>query len=232
MVVLIALLLQTGPDACPPAALATLARAAERRDRAGVADAAPILVEGARTFPQCVPLILAGWASSGWLEARATAARAGAPEVLGPARAAIDRLKSMVTPAWRLRNDYARAALMAAIAAAQDERPEMSLYLTHARSVAERLALVNEPAEWPMPIDELDGELWLEVDRYTDAREAYRRAVAEHPTPAALVGLARASDRLNDARGACVAYRQALDGAEGPLAIEAQEYLRRPECQQ
>ena len=85
--------------------------------------------------------------------------------------------------------------------------------------------LAGEVAEWPLPIDELEGELWLEVDRYTEAREAYQRAVDAGGGPSALAGLARVSRRMNDERSACDAYRRAASAAAGVLAEEARAYL-------
>lgn len=182
--------------------------------------------------PTCTPLSLANWAAAGWLEARATAARGGAPELVGPARAAIQRLTEVSgrSLAWRRHGEYAQAAIMAAIAASQDERPEMSLYLVHARALAERLTLTGEDAEWPLPINELEGELWLEVDRYAEARVAYQRAIDAFPYPAALVGLARASHELGDAQAACDTFRRASATAAGPLAEEARAYLSSETC--
>jgi hypothetical protein len=195
-----------------------------------VAAAAPDLVSTAAAMPACVPLSVASWAVTGWLEARATASRGGAPEVLGPVRAVLATLEAAARRAtWRVQNEYARAAITAAIAASQDERPEMSVYLAHARGLSDRLALAGERAEWPLPIDELEGELWLEVDRYDEARAAYRRAVEAGAGPAALAGLARANDRLKDELAACDAYRRVLETADDPLASEARTYLSR--CQ-
>jgi hypothetical protein len=222
--------LQALADHCGIEGREALERASVRRNRAGVADAAPDLVSAAAAMPACVPLSVARWAVTGWLEARATASRGGAPEVLGPARAVLATLEAAARRAtWRVQNEYARAAITAAIAASQDERPEMSVYLAHARGLSDRLALAGERAEWPLPIDELEGELWLEVDRYDEARAAYRRAVAAGAGPSALVGLARASDRLNDEPAACDAYRRVLETADDPLASEARTYLSR--CQ-
>jgi hypothetical protein len=226
--ILAAALLQSLPDDCGLEGSQALARASALRSRAGVAAATPELVSAAGKMPACLPLAIAGWAVTGWLEARATASKAGAPEVLGPARARLATLEAMSRRAtWRVQNEYARAAITAAIAASQDERLEMGAYLVHARSLSDRLSLAGERAEWPLPIDELEGELWLEVDRFEEARTAYGRAVEAGGGPTALVGLARAADRLGDERAACGAYRRSLDSATDALAEEAQAYLTR-----
>jgi hypothetical protein len=229
--VMIASLLQIPTEGCSLEALQALAHARERRERAGAAEAGSPLMLAIRESPHCVPVGVARWAIAGWTGARAAAPKGGAPDALGPAKAALDALTALTErSSWRVQNDYARAAITAAIAAAQDERPEMGVYLTHARGLSDRLALANERAEWPLPIDELEGELWLEVDRYAEARDAYYRAVKVRGGPSALVGLARVSDRLRAEGGACEAYRQALEGAQGSLAEEARRYLNRPVC--
>ncbi len=78
----------------------------------------------------------------------------------------------------------------------------MALFLEHARALSVQMALTGAPARWPLPIDELEGELWFEVDRFTEARDAYERATKTTGQPAAWLGLARANARLDDgARG-------------------------------
>ena len=52
----------------------------------------------------------------------------------------------------------------------------MELLLTHARDLADGSHRAR-PARWPRPFNLLAGELWLEVDRYEDARAAFERAV-------------------------------------------------------
>lgn len=233
MVWLLFLLLRGPEAACGPEAWQSVERARTQRERAGAAEAAAELVRGVRESPQCVPLGVAGWATSGWLAARAAAPKGGATEALTSVKDALGVLETLTArPTWRVQNEYARAAVTAAVAAAQDERPEMSVYLTHARGLSDRLALAGERAEWPLPIDELEGELWLEVDRYAEARDAYERAVVRVPSPSALVGLARVYVRLDDEPGACNAYRRAQADAGGALAAEVRQYLERPVCRQ
>ena len=92
------------------------------------------------------------------------------------------------------------------------------------------MSLTGAPAQWPVPIDELEGELWLEVDRYTEARDAYLRATKLKPTANAWVGLARASDRLGDLVGACAAYTQASSTAGLPASVEIEISLYALKC--
>ena len=105
---------------------------------------------------------------------------------------------------------YAEIAIRAAVSAAQEERDEMGLLLTHARDLSNQMGIGGgTPAEWPLPIDELEGELWLEVDRFTESRDAYERATKQRGTPNAWIGLARAADKLGDTVTACRAYTTA-----------------------
>jgi len=89
---------------------------------------------------------------------------------------------------------------------------------------------VLAPAQWPLPIDELEGELWLEVDRYPESRDAYARATRLKPSANAWVGLARANDKLGDVVGACAAYTQAQAFAGLPAAVEIEISLNALKC--
>ena len=145
-------------------------------------------------------------AAAGWTAARALAAKGGAVDQLGPVN---QRLKELDHIPNNLNARYAEVAIRAAVCAAQDERDEMSVFLVHARGLSNQMSLAGEgPARWPLPIDELEGELWLQVDRYPEARDAYQRATV-HGGARAWMGLARASDRLDQAKAACTAYRTA-----------------------
>jgi len=155
-------------------------------------------------------------AQDGWIAARALAPRGGAVELLGPVNQRLKALDSLPGTAAR----YADAAIRAAVSAAQEEREELGVFLAHARDLSDTMTLIGTAAQWPLPIDELEGELWFEVDRYTEARDAFRRATRVRPTPNALIGLARASDRLGDLAGACLAYTQAASTAGLPPAVE------------
>ena len=86
---------------------------------------------------------------------------------------------------------------------------------------------ISAPAQWPLPIDELEGELRLEVDQYAEARDAYLRATRLKPTANAWIGLARASDRLGDVVGACAAYSQVTStpGLPAEVGIETSVYI-------
>ncbi len=179
---------------------------------------------------------------SGWRAARALVSVGGAVEHLGAVkeylndieriRAAAAGMASMDGARLVLTVRYADAAVRAAIAAAQDERDDMDLFLRHARAIDEQLAALGRPASAPLPIDELEGELWLEVDRYEAAHEAYLRAIANGGRARAWLGLARVNDRLGSTLAACDAYRRASTGAlDDEDKTEALKYLNSPACQ-
>ncbi len=174
---------------------------------------------------------------SGWVTARAMAPNGGASgEAASIIVGALQRLDEWRAQAQRgttpreairvLELQYADATIRAAADAAQDERDEMAVYLLHARYLSTQLELLGSAARWPLPIDEVDGELWLEVDRYQESRAAYQRAASATGSPRAWIGLARASDRLGDTVAACDAYRTALKGTVSPeWETEAIRYI-------
>jgi tetratricopeptide (TPR) repeat protein len=166
-------------------------------------------------------------AMDGWLAARAIAPRGGALDLLGPVNQRLRELDAHTSIAAR----YAETVIRAAVSAAQDERDEMGLFLEHARGLSDQMALIGTPAKWPLPIDEVAGELWFEVDRYVEARDAYERALKLNTTPNALVGLARAADKLGDRVAACAAYTRARDIAGLPAAVELEISMYMLKCQ-
>jgi hypothetical protein len=165
-------------------------------------------------------------AMAGWIAARELAPKGGAVALLGPVNQRLKELDSLPGPAAR----YADVAVRAAVSAAQEERDELGVFLAHARDLSNTMALTGSPAQWPLPIDELEGELWLEVDRFTEARDAYQRATKLKPSANAWVGLARANVRLNDVIGACAAYTQAASAAGLPPAVEIEISVYRLKC--
>jgi len=165
-------------------------------------------------------------AMEGWREARALAPKGGALELLGPVNSRLRELDKMPNTSAR----YAEVAIRAAVSAAQEERDEMQLFLEHARDLSKQMGLAGAPAQWPLPIDELEGELWLEVDRYTDARDAYARAANATPTANALIGLARAHDKLGDVVAACAAYTRVRGMPGLPASAELEISLYTLKC--
>lgn len=174
----------------------------------------------------CARIRLALIALDGWVEARALAPLGGAADLLGPVQRTLEQLQAFAGADEALEAEYAQTAIRAAVAAAQDERPEMELLMTHARDLSERLQLRGRRAVWPRPWNLLAGELWFEVDRFDDARVAYERAVAGGPSAAALVGLARAQARLGQQKAACATYARVTDAAPPLHALAAPDLAR------
>lgn len=183
---------------------------------------AALMLAGAQDVDRDVQTV----AMEGWLAARALAPKGGALDLLGPVNVRLEALDGLPGRAAR----YAEVAIRAAVSAAQDERDELGVFLAHARDLSNTMALTGAPAQWPLPIDELEGELWLEVDRYSEARDAFQRATKLKPTANAWIGLARASDRLGDVVGACAAYTQASSTAGLPAAVEIEVSLYALKC--
>ncbi len=163
---------------------------------------------------------------AGWIAARDLAPKGGAIALLGPVNQRLKALDGLPGTAAR----YAEIAIRAAVSAAQDEREELAVFLAHARDLSDAMALAGGPAQWPLPIDEMEGELWLEVDRYTEARDAFRRATRLRTSANAWIGLARASDRLGDIVGACAAYTQVSSTAGLPPLVEIEISLYALKC--
>ncbi|MBY0495892.1 MAG: hypothetical protein K2Y23_16915 [Cyanobacteria bacterium] len=167
-------------------------------------------------------------AMAGWLAARSLAPKGGALELLAPVNARLKELDEMPNQSAR----YAETAIRAAVSAAQEERDELGLLLAHARSLSDQMGLgAGTPPEYPLPIDELEGELWLEVDRFTEARDAYERAAKTRGTPNSWIGLARASDRLGDTVTACRAYGMAASTQNLPTSVGLEISVYRLKCQ-
>jgi tetratricopeptide (TPR) repeat protein len=197
------------PGGCAEIVPAESTRARERLramdERGGLAG-----LRNAAGAARCPALQIVVLAVDGWLQARALVGVGGDPASLGGVNGVLDALRALAGGDTSLRRpaEYASAAIRAAVAAAQDERDEMELFLGHARGLVDSPLWQGRDA-WPLEIDELEGELWLEVDRYVEARAAFERAATAGAGARALVGLARARVNLNDHQGACEAYRRA-----------------------
>lgn len=202
-----------GAGCLAPGARVALREAAVSLQRLDEAAAAEGLRAAWPDVQVCPELATALVAVDGWVEARRLAPLGGAPDRLGAINGLLRRLDAdratlaAASTLGRL-NRYAEAALRAAVAAAQDERDEMQAYLVHARDLASALATARQPA-WPLPIDDVEGELWLEVDRFADARAAFDRAAGAQRGARGVLGLARSLDRLGERAGACAAYQRA-----------------------
>jgi hypothetical protein len=166
-------------------------------------------------------------AMAGWKAARDIAPKGGAVALLGPVNARLKELDAIPNMSAR----YAEIAIRAAVSAAQEEREEMSLLLAHARDLSNQMGIgAGTPPEWPLAIDELEGELWFEVERFTESRDAYERAAKQRGTPNAWIGLARAADKLGDIVTACRAYTTASSTKNLPTSVELEISLYALKC--
>jgi len=215
----------------------TLAGAARLVDDADEGAAEQRLREAAERDPACAPLVVASLAATGLQHARHAATRGGPDDLLAPVLEAVARLAALRESPGVVRDaQYAEAALRAAMAASQDERPELQVWITHTTDLAARLALAGEASRWPLPPALLAGDLWYEVDRHAEAIDAYREALDRTPSAYAHRGLARTWNRMRDLPAACGAYR-ALETwlvarkAAGPALDEARRFLERPACE-
>ena len=209
---------------CREIELTALLRAREQIARGDEAAAQAALgVEGDRcVLSRTVILALRGWA-----EARALAPLGGPVDAQGAVRGTLEELRALASdPTWALEVEYAETCIRAAIAAAQDERPEMELLLQHARDLAERLAARDRRAVWPRPFNVVAGELWFEVDRFGDALAAYERAVRADGSPLAITGVARSLMRLGRFDEACSAYRGVGDASQTLRGAAARDLAR------
>ncbi len=164
------------------------------------------------------------------------AARSAWPGGVAPAAAVaqraaqrLERLALAEGPQGRA--EAARAAVLAAIAAAQEERDELALLLTHALEVEAATVDDSDIPMLPLPLQEVAGDLWLQVHRYQEAQVAYRASLDRYPNRArSWIGLARASAKAGDARPAREAYETFLEAwaeaDEGLVEVEeAKNYL-------
>jgi hypothetical protein len=168
------------------------------------------------------------------LQAARDAYRTGGDEQsLKPVMAAIDELTTLAKS--NPRADLLRVTLMAAAAAAQSERDDMSLLLDQARSLELKLVFASGAAAPGVTAHEAAGDLWLQVHRFESARAAYLEAMElTGSSPRISLGLARVAVQLRDGAAACTAYR-ALVGqwsaaAAPPEIVEARTFLASPRC--
>ena len=150
------------------------------------------------------------------------------------ARAASTQLGSLAPEGRPSEIAWARTLIDAAIAASQDEHPELALRLVHAIDM-ERALAAADPAALPLlPARELGAELWLRTYRYDDARREARATLDAQPHRISPnVVLARAAARVKDTSAAAEAWRRVLElraaaDADDTLRIEAQRALAAP----
>jgi hypothetical protein len=158
-------------------------------------------------------------------EARATvifgrglaAARAAWPggerRLVDIARSAAEALRLLGAEGSTSRDlEVGRALILAAVAASQEEREEMRLFLTQALSVAERTSAPPTGILMFGPPREIAGDLWLQVARFRDAEREYGAVVAADGRRArSWLGLARAAAKAGDRGAAAEAAGRFLD---------------------
>ena len=203
-------------------------------ERAAAFDMQSAIAGLTRAPEACANAGAALWYLRGLAAAEEAYRYGGSAESLAPVRKAIDELgvRASASPSAEI----ARAVLLAAAAAAQSEREEMSVLIDHARDL-ERTKRAAGAADLPVvSAYEAAGDLWLRVHRFEDAQGAYITAAAQvGRTRRVTLGLARAAARLGDEATACAEYRE-LAGAwppaagEPPEIVEARTFLRAPSC--
>lgn len=172
----------------------------------------------------CARTKLSRLALLGWFEARRLAPKGAPVALLGPVNQRLRELRAITSPELAGEVEYADVTIRAAIAAGQDERPEMGLLLEQARDLTERLVERGRRPLWPRPFNLLAGELWFEVDRYADAATAFERATRADGSPAAFAGLGRSLEALGRHAEACRAFTQ-IGTAAGALRTETTTFL-------
>jgi hypothetical protein len=200
-------------------ALGTIARMLQAGDAAGI-DLALLAATLTETWQPAQELSLsrlsprqaAGyWYVQGVLAARA-AWPGGRSEPLARARESVNRLARLASVEDTFeRTELRRVSVLAAIAAAQEERDELTLLVAHGQHIASQLNGAGVPDDDLLPFDELVGDLWLQLHRFSDALQHYRAAVGAHPVRTrAWIGRARAARELGEAREAQEAAREVL----------------------
>ena len=217
---LLAMLAASEGDAQPGVCEAALSGAAARGDAFDLAGA----LAAARAAGDCDAAAGTVEYLEGLLGAREAVQHGGTVDSLRDVRSAANAL-SRRAEAGNRRWEAASLAMRAVAAASQDERGEMSIYLAEAVRIEGLLLTAGELAVPIVTAHELAGDLWLQVDRFADARAAYERAAERvGRTPRVRLGLARAAKRLGEAAVACGEYRGLLEWwgtrIESPPEIE------------
>jgi hypothetical protein len=216
-------------SACSPAASAAMRDAELQLGRLDTSGALKMLDEAA--VQGCRDADISAVFLRALAVARGAYAAGGSPESLEPVESAAATLERQARSGSRVA-ELGWAMLMAAAAAAQSERGDMTVWLEQAAS--------TEPSVPAAPARVINlavvtGDLWLQVHRYDLAGAAYRRAAAAGKTIASTLGLARVARRLGDRPGACEAYRELLglapdDPDATPAVAEARTFVTGSTC--
>ena len=218
---------------CEPGAVRLVAEATERVDTFDLPAAAEALEQA--LSDGCEQARVPSLYVRGLVDARVAAVEGGSAAALVPvfeATAALGAVsQGLPGPA-----EIARLVLLAAVAAAEDERETMAIFLQAAADMAALQRAAGQPGAPSVSAFEAAGDLWYQMQGYEDAREAFTRgAVVVGRTPRVVAGLVRTAIRLGDGAAACLEIRALLtfwgDRAGAPPAVaEARAYLRQPGC--
>jgi tetratricopeptide (TPR) repeat protein len=124
-----------------------------------------------------------------------------------------------------------RVTVRAAIAAGQEEHPELELLSMHASDLEERLLRSGQLVLPFAPVAEIAGDLFFQANRFEQARRRYSDALMARPNRArSMLGIARASVRLEDRKAATDAYTQFLEAwknadQDAPELAEARAWI-------
>jgi hypothetical protein len=190
----------------------------------------PGALESARTAGDCDEAAGAVEYLEGLLGAREAMKQGGTMESLREVRSAANALSRRAEGGQR-RWEVASLALRAVAAASQYERDEMAVYLAEATRIEGLLLAASHPGAPFVTAHELAGDLWLQVHRFEDARQAYAIAAERvGRTPRVRLGLARVAIQLAEPALACQEYRWLLDvwgdrRDTPPEIVEARTYV-------
>jgi hypothetical protein len=232
---LLALLVLIQADGCDTAPAREAAHAAAERvawfDLSGAADH-----YGVAAAAGCRDAGIAEAYLRGLQAARAAYREGGSEASLAPVQDAMRRLADAAaagsTPAR-----IGGFVLEAASAAAQSERDVMALVLEHALAIEAVQLQAGESGAPIVTAHEVAGDLWLQVHRYEEARDAYETAAEQiGRTPFVILGLARTAARMKDGERACREYQALLAwwgesrSAETSEIVEARTFLSGRQC--
>jgi tetratricopeptide (TPR) repeat protein len=227
---LLAVTLAQNP-ACSEQALAALGDATARVQEFDIAGAIARLE---RTAATCEDAGLAAWYLTGLLAAREAYRDGGSEASLAPVKkaiAALDAYGANVPGGAQI----ARLVLLGAASAAQSERDEMAIFLDEALRLESIQVAARQPGAPVVSAHEAAGDLWLQVHRFEEARDAYEEASELFGSrPRTLLGRARTAVRLNDP-SACIQYARLVEwwgsiSSEPAEITEARAYLAGSAC--
>ena len=205
-ILLAAVLAQTSP--CAGDARATAREAAERAQALDLAGAVQLYATAAAAG--CPDAEVAAIYLRGLADAIDAYRSGGSEDALRPVKTAVAALegRGASRPGQA---QIARFVLLAASAAAQSERDEMALLIDHAIRLESLQFAAGQPGAPGVTAHEIAGDLWLQVHRYEEARDAYRRAENRLGRRIrSMLGLARTAARMKDTAEACRAYADFL----------------------